>query len=368
MGIFEITAESGSARTGILKTKTCELETPFFMPVATKASGKHYDSNDLQKIKAQCIISNAFILSLSPGLEIMDKFKGIHNFMRWNKNIFTDSGGFQMYSSKFLVGTTEDGIKFKNPFTGKVILCTPEKDMDMHLRIDSDVAMCLDDMPTYPASRNRILESLKKTHDWARRCKEYHDKNKNGQLLFGIVQGGLYDDLRRLSAKVISEIDFDGLAIGGLALGEPPEEMMHIIRHTQQYLPKEKIKYVMGVGEPKQILECVEFGIDCFDSTYPTMTARHNQLFTKNGLIRINKEQFKDDTNPIDEECDCPLCKNYSRAYIHHLVKTQEPNAKRLMSLHNLRFILKLIEDIRKSIKENKFQEFKDEFLKNYKK
>ena len=360
---FEIAAESGSARTGILKTKTCKVETPFFMPVATKASGKHYDSDDLKKIKAQSIISNAFILSLSPGLEIMDKFNGIHNFMKFDKNIFTDSGGFQMYSSKFLVGTTPDGIKFKNPFTGEIILCTPEKDMDMHLRIDSDVAMCLDDMPTYPASKNRILESLKKTHNWARRCKSYHDKHTNGQLLFGIVQGGLYEDMRRLSAKVISEIDFDGLAIGGLALGETPQEMIQTVQLTQNYLPKEKIKYLMGVGTPEQLFRAVELGIDCFDSRYPTMTARHNQLFTKKGIIRINKEQFKDDQNPIDEDCDCPLCKNYSRAYIHHLVKTQEPNAKRLMSLHNLRFILKFMKNIRTSIKENNFEKYKKEFL-----
>ena len=338
------------------------------MPVATKASGKFYDSNDLEKIKAQSIISNAFILSLSPGLEVMDRFKGIHNFMKWDKNIFTDSGGFQMYSDKFLVGTTDEGIKFKNPFTGKTILCTPEIDMDMHLRIDSDVAMCLDDMPTYPASKNRILESLKKTHDWARKCKKYHDKHTNGQKLFGIVQGGLIEELRRLSAKVISDINFDGIAIGGLALGETPEEMLNIVRFTQNYLPEEKIKYVMGVGEPRQILEAVELGIDCFDSTYPTMTARHNQLFTRNGLIRINKEEFKEDENPIDENCDCPLCKDYSRAYIHHLVKTQEPNAKRLMSLHNLRFMLKLMEDIRASIKENNFTKFKKEFLGKYEK
>lgn len=366
--MFEITATDGNARCGVLKTKSGRYETPFFMPVATKGTGKYLDSLDLKNIGAKTIIANAFILSLSPGVDVIEKFGGIHKFMEFDGNIFTDSGGFQMYSERFLAGTNEDGIKFKNPFTGEVILCTPERDMDFHLKINSDVAMCLDDMPTYPASRNRVLKSLRRTHAWARRCKKYHDEhNEKGQLLFGICQGGLIPELRRLSAKVISGIGFDGLALGGLALGETAQEMYDAVIVNLKNLPKEKIRYLMGVGTPERLLECVELGIDCFDSRYPTMTARHNQLFTRSGLLMIEKKEFADDEKPIEENCDCPVCKNYSRAYIYHLIKTQEANVKRLMSLHNLRFMELLMKDIRAAIKENRFERFKKEFLENYK-
>lgn len=365
--MFEIVNVDEDARLGIFKTKSGRYETPFFMPVATKASGKYLDSQDLKQIGIRTIIANAFILSLSPGVDVIERFGGIHEFMKFDGNIFTDSGGFQMYSERFLFGTNKDGIKFKNPFTGEIILCTPEKDMGFHLKINSDAAMCLDDMPMYPASRNRILESLKRTHEWARRCKRYHNKhNENGQLLFGICQGGLIPELRRLSAKVVSNIGFDGLALGGLALGESAEEMYDAIIISLKNMPKEKIKYLMGVGTPERILECVELGIDCFDSRYPTMTARHNQLFTRNGLLMMQKKEFADDERPIEEGCDCPICKNYSRAYVNHLIKTQEANVKRLMSLHNLRFIEKMMQDIRTAIKENRFGEFKKEFLESY--
>ena len=366
--MFEIINEEGNARYGVLKTKSGSYETPFFMPVATKATGKYLDSADLKRVGVKTIISNAFILSLSPGVDVIEKFGGIHKFMDFDGNIFTDSGGFQMYSERFLFGTNEDGIKFKNPFTGEIILCTPEMDMDFHLKINSDVAMCLDDMPMYPASKNRILESLKKTHEWARRCKKYHDKNNaKGQLLFGIAQGGLIPELRRMSAKVISGIGFDGLALGGLALGETSQEMYDAVIMGLKNMPKEKIKYLMGVGTPERILECVELGIDCFDSRYPTMTARHNQLFTRNGLLMMQKKEFSEDEKPIEEGCDCPICRKYSRAYINHLIKTQEANVKRLMSLHNLRFMERLMQDIRTTIKENSFESFKKEFLEQYK-
>jgi queuine tRNA-ribosyltransferase len=365
--MFEITNTDKNARTGILKTKSGRYETPFFMPVATRATGKYLDSQDLKQLGVKTIIANAFILSLSPGVDVIERFGGIHKFMDFDGNIFTDSGGFQMYSERFLFGTSAEGIKFKNPFTGEIILCTPEMDMDFHLKINSDVAMCLDDMPMYPASKNRILESLKKTHEWARKCKEYHDKhNEKGQLLFGIAQGGLIPELRRLSAKVISSIGFDGLALGGLALGETDKEMYDAVIIGLKNMPTKKIKYLMGVGTPERILECVELGIDCFDSRYPTMTARHNQLFTRKGLFMIQKKEFAEDEKPIEEDCSCPICKNYSRAYINHLIKSQEANAKRLMSMHNLAFMERLITDIRLSIKENRFEEFKKEFLKDY--
>ena len=367
--VFEITAEDGAARTGVLTTKSAKIETPFFMPVATKATAKYVDAKDFEDIKAQSIISNAFVLYLTPGADLINKLGGIHKFMNFKGNIFTDSGGFQMYSDSFLLGTKKDGVFFKNPFNGEKIFCTPEDNMELQLKIDSDVAMCLDSMPRFGHSKRRIIDSLQKTHEWAKRCKEYHDKHdKNGQLLFGIAQGGTYPDLRKLSAKKISEIGFDGLAFGGLALGEPVDKMFEAIKAGMEEMPKEKIKYLMGVGEPTQIVEAVGLGVDCFDSRYPTMTARHNQIMTSKGNITIDKKEYAEDEGPLDEECDCWVCKRFSRAYLYHLIKTREPNALRYLTIHNLRLMMRLMEDIRKAIKEGRFEEFKQKIKENFKK
>ena len=332
------------------------------MPVMTKAVGKFFDGTDLEKIGTQSMIANSFVLYLSPGLEVFEKIKGIHNFMKFGKNIFTDSGGFQMYSDNFLLMTNNEGVKFKDPIHGGEVFCTPEKSMEIQLIINSDVQMCLDDMPRLEAGHSRCLESIRKTTAWAQRCKEYHDKNSDGHLLFGISQGGLHDDLRKLAAQKIAKIELSGYALGGLALGEEPEKMYHAIDIAMPYLPKDKPKYLMGIGVPSQILESISKGIDMWDSRYPTMNARHGHLFTFQGTVEIKDRKYEHDLTPLEEDCDCYTCKHFTRAYLHHLFRMKEPHSNRLNTLHNLRFMHRLLEGARTAIKEGKFEKYKETF------
>ena len=363
--MFKITAEDGNARAGKLKLTHGTIKTPFFMPVATKAVAKFIDAGDFKLSKTQCIISNSLILHMTAGSKEIGKLGGIHKFMNWNKGIFTDSGGFQMYSKDMLVKTTKFGVMFKDPRSGKKFFCSPEDSMEIQQAIGSDVAMCLDDMPTFGDKKERIIDSMKKTFDWAKRCKTHHDRiNKKKQMLFGICQGGLYPDLRKKSAEMISSIDFDGLAFGGLALGEPINKMFSAIKIGMKSMPKEKPRYLMGVGVPTQIIEAVSMGVDCFDSKYTTMTARHNYLLTMKGIIEIDKKKYKDDKNPVEKDCDCYICKNFSRAYMHHIARTKEPAGYRLRTLHNIRFMSRMMEMIRTAIKENSLKKLKKEFSK----
>jgi queuine tRNA-ribosyltransferase len=358
--MFKITAEEGNARAGKLKTAHGTIKTPFFMPVATKAVGMFVDSEDFRQTKTRCVISNSLILHMNVGSKNIDKFGGIHKFMNWKGGVFTDSGGFQMYSEHMLLGTTMDGVKFRNPAGGKKFFCTPEKNMELQHDIGADVIMCLDDMPKYGSKKQRIMESMKKTYEWARRCKKHHDRiNRKKQLLFGICQGGTFRGLRKKSAKMISSIDFDGLAFGGLALGEPMKKMFEAVKAGMRQMPKEKPKYLMGVGIPSQIIEAVSTGVDCFDSTYPTMTARHNYLLTMKGPVDIYKKKYAEDEDPVDEECDCYVCKNLSRAFIHFMARAKTPTGFRLKTLHNIRFMARLMENIRKAIKNNELKELK---------
>lgn len=353
--MFKIIHSDGKARAGELTTAHGRVKTPFFMPVATKAVGKFIDAKDLEDLGAECIISNAFVLCLAPGVETVQEMGGIHRFMNFKNSIFTDSGGFQMYSQEFLLRRNPDGVKFSNPIGGGEVFVTPEKDMDMQIRIGSDVAMCLDDMPRFGANRKRVLDSLKKTFEWAKRCKKYHDEHGGKQLLFGIAQGGVYPDLRRDAAKQISGLDFDGIAFGGLALGEPQEEMFSAVKAGLGHMPEEKPKYMMGLGNPRDILNAIAHGIDCFDSTFPTMTARHNKLLTMGGSIDIENKAYARDQSPVEEGCDCPACKNYTRAYMHHLSRTREPAGMRLRTMHNIRFMARLMEEAGKAIRNNEF-------------
>jgi len=355
-----------NARILELKTKSGTIKTPFFMPVATKATGKFYDSQDMKRTKIKAIISNALLLSLEPGTETIKSLGGIHRFMNFKGIIFTDSGGFQMYSEHLLLGISDKGIKFRNPFTYEKLLCTPEQDMQIQLDIASDVAMCLDDMPIYPAKKERIIQSLKRTIEWAKRCKHYHDKhNEINQLLFGIIQGGTDPTLRKQCAQKISKLQFPGYAIGGLALGEPEKDLFNATIQTLKHLPEKSPKYLMGLGKPHQILKAISLGVDIFDSRYPTKTARHNQVFSfSDGILKLQRKQYKDDKKPIDKSCDCFVCQNYSRAYIHYLIKIKEPNVKRLLSLHNLYFYQRLMEQAKESIKENKFHQLLEESKK----
>lgn len=361
--MFEITGDYKGARTGLLHTAHGKVETPFFMPVSTKAVSKFIGPKEMEQAGVQCLIANAFVLHLIPGHRTIKRLGGIHRFMNFKGSIFTDSGGFQMYSQKFLISTNQEGVMFSDPINGGKVFCTPEKDMQIQLDIGSDVHMCLDSMPKHGASRTKVMDSMRKTYRWALRCKAYHDKHRNRHLLFGIAQGGIYPDLRELSSKKISSVDFDGYAFGGLALGEPQEEMFKAIKIGMKHMPANKPRYLMGVGVPSDILKSVEMGVDCFDSRFPTMNARHNHLFTMKGRMNIENRAFRHDESPIEEDCDCHACKNFSRAYLHHLARTKEAVGKIYNTIHNIRFMMRFMESIRTSITEGEFHKFRRRFL-----
>ncbi|MFH1827727.1 MAG: tRNA guanosine(34) transglycosylase Tgt [Nanoarchaeota archaeon] len=365
---FKITHQDNNARVGQLTTAHGVIETPFFMPVTTKATGKHITTDDYKKAKA--VISNAFLLSLRPGIEIIKSAGGLHKFMNFNKVIFTDCGGFQM-SRNIFQKKTKNGLHFRNPFDYNKIILTPKKIMEIQLTINSDVAMMLDDMSSYKATKEEAKTAMENTHRWGRESLQMHQelkKQKNSkQLLFGIIQGNFYPELREESAKFINSLDFDGIAIGGIAIGEPKEEMYKAVDTVLPFITKDKPKYVMGVGSPEELLNLIERGIDCFDSVYPTQTARHNTLFTKKGKLYIDSIKYNKDFTSIEDDCQCHTCKHYTKAYLHHLTKIKEPAANRLKSIHNIHFILNLMEETKKAIKENRFKEFKDNFIKRFK-
>ena len=356
------------ARVGILSTKSGKIETPFFMPVATKTAVKHISSGDLCDMGAKAIISNAFVLFLRPGVELIQKMGGIAKFMSFNGIIFTDSGGFQMYSPHLYINSKDGGVCFRNPYTNEKTFVTPEKDIEIQLSLGSDVAMCLDSMPLISDSREDIAEAVRKTYEWAKRCKAYHDKmqeetDKNKRkLLFGIIQGGIHKDLRELSAKEIISLDFDGYSIGGLALGEPKEEEYKMIETAKSVIPEDKAVYLMGAGDPLELLEAISRGCDIFDSRFPTQNARRGAIFTSKGRINIKSARFKEDKNPIDINCECFVCKNYSRAYIRHLLLQEEGAGLRIASYHNLYYLQELMKNARKAIKAGKFAEFVKKF------
>ncbi|MEM4271690.1 MAG: tRNA guanosine(34) transglycosylase Tgt [Candidatus Pacearchaeota archaeon] len=361
------------ARIGILSTKSGKIETPFFMPVATKTAVKHISACDLHKMGAKAVISNAFVLSLRPGHELIKEMGGLAKFMSFNGITFTDSGGFQMYSPALFVKDTEGGIIFKNPYNGDKMLITPERDMEIQLNLGSDVAMCLDSMPLISDSKNRIADAVRKTTNWAIRCKDYHSdrqkKIKKGkkQLLFGIIQGGIHEDLREISAYSLRQIDFDGYSIGGLALGEPKEDEYKMIELVKKIIPEEKPIYLMGAGEPLELLEAISRGCDIFDSRFPTQNARRGALFSSKGRVNILNLKYKNDKRPIDEKCKCFVCKNYNRAYIRHLLLQGEGAGLRLASYHNLYYLQNLFKEAKAAIKKGKFDRFIEDFRKRQK-
>ena len=360
------------ARVGRLKTKSGNIETPFFMPVATKTAAKHISSEDLDSMKAKAIISNAFVLSLRPGDQLIKKMGGIAEFMSYSGITFTDSGGFQMYSPSLYLGSKEDGVLFRDPYTGEKKFVTPENDMEIQLNLGSDVAMCLDSMPLIEESKESIAEAVRKTTNWAKRCKIHHDKMQKTlskgkkQLLFGISQGGIHADLRKRSVKEISQIDFDGYSIGGLALGEPKEAEYKMIEVAKSILPENKPVYLMGAGDPVELLEAISRGVDIFDSRFPTKNARRGSLFTSKGRISIRNSRFKHDNGPLDKECDCFVCKKYTCAYIRHLLLQEEGVGFRLASYHNLYFLQNLMREAKEEIKRGKFRNFAENFKKKY--
>src|SRR3989344_4366112 len=305
--MFKITSESEKARTGLLKTQHGIIETPFFMPVATKMGLKLLNSQDLKDIGIKAIISNALILYLNPGLEFLKKARGIHNFVNYHGIIFTDSGGFQMISDKLLVSINEKAVKFRSPFNGQAHTITPERDIEIQNELNSDVAMCLDDMPRFENNYESIKESVRITYEWAKRCKSAH-KNKK-QLLFCINQGGTFKELREKSASLLSKLDFDGYAVGGLGIGEDHDLFKKTVGIAIKKMPKDRPKYLMGIGTLNDIIESIGRGIDIFDSCYATRHARHEMAFTCEGEIRLGKTMYKEEFNPLDEDCKCFTCK-----------------------------------------------------------
>jgi len=361
------------ARIGILSTKKGKVETPFFMPVATKAAVKFIDTKRIEEMGAVATISNALILSLRPGTKIIKKMGGIGKFMNAKFVNFTDSGGFQMYSKSIYLKSDDKGVFFKNPFSGEKLFITPEKDMEIQLDIGSEVAMCLDRMPLYEDSKKEIEESVRLTTIWAKRCKNHHDKlqskihqNKR-QLLFGITQGGIYLDLREKSLKGLLKLDFDGYSIGGFGMGETFLEEMKIVKQQKEILPEEKPVYLMGIGTPVEILEGISYGVDIFDSRMPTQSARRGTLYTSKGRLKVLNKKFEYDKKPIDPNCNCFVCKNYSRAYIKFLLSQDEPVGKELASYHNLYYLQNLIREANSAIKKGKFLEYKKKIEKIYK-
>ena len=355
------------ARLGSLETNYGTYETPMFMPVGTRGTVKGVLPESLKDLGAGIILANTYHLWLRPGEDIVAKCGGLHKFMNWDGPILTDCGGFQVFSLvKNKKDITEEGVRFKSHIDGSNLFLTPEKSIEIQNKLDSDIAMSFDECPPYPVSYEYMKESVERTLRWAERGKKVH--NNPRQALFGIVQGGEFEDLREYSCKKTVEMDFDGYSIGGTSVGEDKDTMYKMIEYGVKYLPKDKVRYLMGVGDPVDILEGIERGIDIFDCVLPTRIARHGQAFTRKGKINFHNLKFREDLSPIDEECDCYSCKNYSKAYIRHLISVDEMLGGTLLSIHNIRFLIKLTEEIREAIKKDCFLEYKKDFLSKYQK
>ncbi|MEM3585406.1 MAG: tRNA guanosine(34) transglycosylase Tgt [Candidatus Woesearchaeota archaeon] len=354
------------ARAGVLKTKSGNALTPFFMPVATKAAPRYLSSQDLKEIKVQAIISNALMLYLHPGTEVVKKAGGIHGFMNFQQPIFTDCGGFQILRKGIFLKIEKNGILFRSPFDGKKILLTPELSINIQQELNSDAAMCLDYCAPYGAERDEAEEALKKTHEWALRSKKVHLLKE--QLLFGIAQGSFYRELRIESMKFIRDLNFDGVSLGGLFIGEPKKKSYEMIKASIRYAPEDKPRYIMGLGSPEDIVKCVSLGVDIFDSVYPVENARHGTLFTWNGKISIDKKEYKQDFSPIEEGCGCYTCRHYTKAYLHHLIKTDEQLGFRLRIYHNMHFMQRLMDKIRESIAAGTFSKLEKQITSAYSK
>ncbi|MGM0410365.1 MAG: tRNA guanosine(34) transglycosylase Tgt [Bacillota bacterium] len=356
------------ARHGILNTPHGKIETPIFMPVGTQATVKAMTPDELKEIGSEIILSNTYHLYLRPGEDLISQAGGLHEFMNWNKPILTDSGGFQVFSLSDLREIKEEGVYFQSHLDGSKHFISPEKAIQIQNKLGADIIMAFDECPPYPSEYDYVAESLERTIRWAKRCKKEKEKiNAPEQALFGIIQGGVYEKLRKRSVEAMTELDFPGYSLGGLSVGEPKEEMYKILDHTTPLLPDNKPRYLMGVGTPEDLIEGVKYGIDMFDCVLPTRIARHGQVFTSRGKITIRNAQFKDQFEAIDKDCDCYVCQNYSRAYIRHLMKRKEILGMRLNTYHNLYFLLNLMRDLKEAIKNNNFNSFRKEFYSKYK-
>lgn len=367
---FTLKKTSGKARRGEMKLNHGVVQTPIFMPVGTYGTVKAMAPNELEGIGSQIILGNTFHLWLRPGLDVIEKHGGLHQFMGWDKPILTDSGGFQVFSLKGLRKITEEGVKFASPINGDKLFLTPEVSMQIQRVLNSDIVMVFDECTPYkindrPATEEEAAKSMRMSLRWARRSKDEFVRLGNPNALFGIVQGGMYEHLREESLEGLKEIGFHGYAVGGLSVGEPKEEMHRIMEKIVWQLPEDKPRYLMGVGTPEDLVEGVSQGIDMFDCVMPTRNARNGWLFTRYGDIKIRNSKYKDDLRPLDPTCDCYACKHFSRAYLHHLQKVNEILGARLNTIHNLHYYLHLMQEIRDALDADRFEEWKAEFYEN---
>ena len=363
--LLHIDKNSG-ARRGIIHTPHGDIETPIFMPVGTQATVKSMTPEELkEEVKAQIILANTYHLYLRPGQDIVKEAGGLHSFMKWDKPILTDSGGFQVFSLGDLRTIHEEGVEFKSHLDGSKHFFSPESVMKTEEDLGADIIMAFDECCPYPSTYEYTKTSMERTTRWAKRCKEAHT-TVDKQALFGIVQGGFFKDLRKQSVQDLVDLDLPGYAIGGISVGEPKEEFLDILRYTTPMLPENKPRYLMGVGTPDYLIEAALAGIDMCDCVLPTRIARNGTAMTWNGKVVIRNANYERDWRPLDEECDCYTCKNYTRGYIRHLVKTKEILGIRLLSIHNLRFLTKLMERVRIEIENDNLLKFRDEFYKKY--
>ena len=353
---FTLYKTSGKARRGQLMLAHGTVQTPAFMPVGTYGTVKAMSPLELREIGAHIVLGNTFHLWLRPGLEVIAAHGGLHDFMGWSGPILTDSGGFQVFSLGALRKITEEGVKFQSPVNGDKLFLTPEESMRIQRVLNSDIVMIFDECTPFPATEREAADSMRLSLRWAARSRAAHEGNPNA--LFGIVQGGMYESLRDESLAGLVKIGFDGYAIGGLSVGEPKEDMRRILEHTAPKLPADKPRYLMGVGTPEDLVASVAQGIDMFDCVMPTRNARNGMLFTQNGDIKIKNAQYRLDTRPLDEECSCYTCANFSRAYLHHLYRLKEILSARLNTIHNLHYYQQLMSEIRVSIEADAFDEF----------
>ncbi|WJY28199.1 MULTISPECIES: tRNA guanosine(34) transglycosylase Tgt [Sporosarcina] len=359
------TCKQTGARLGIVHTPHGSFETPAFMPVGTMATVKTLSPEELKEIGAGIILSNTYHLWLRPGHDIIREAGGLHKFMNWDRPILTDSGGFQVFSLSDFRKIEEEGVHFRHHLNGSKLFLSPEKAMEIQNALGSDIMMAFDECPPYPATHDYMKASVERTSRWAERCLNAHQRPED-QGLFGIVQGGEFEDLRRQSAKDLVSLDFPGYAIGGLSVGEPKDVMNRVLEFTTPLLPENKPRYLMGVGSPDSLIDGAIRGVDMFDCVLPTRIARNGTLMTSHGRVVIKNAKYEHDFGPLDENCGCYACKNYSRAYIRHLIRANETFGLRLASYHNLYFLLHLMEEVREAIRQDRLGDFREEFFEQY--
>ena len=360
---FELINTNDKARLGRLTFDRGEVNTPAFMPVGTYGAVKAMTVEEVKGLGAEIILGNTFHLSITPSTDVIEAHGDLHDFMNWQGPILTDSGGFQVFSLGKMRKITEEGVAFRSPKDGLSIFMGPEESMQIQHKLGSDIVMIFDDCTAYPAEKNVVDQSMQLSLRWARRSLIEHKRLKNKNALFGIVQGGMHKELRIHSAESLIEMDFNGYAIGGLSVGEPKEEMMEVLSYLPDHMPQDKPRYLMGVGTPLDLVEGVASGVDMFDCVMPSRNARNGYLFTSEGVVKIRNAKYKKDTGPLDPNCGCSTCENYSRSYLHHLQKTNEILGSRLNTLHNLFYYQELMQSMRSAIQTNTFSTYRKSFL-----